>query len=261
MTVPKHLDSKANGGPAGNGATRLALSAASHDRQSPGEPRQADVPISPELLRVNVPGAIPPQVLDACSIAIRNIGHSSVKRLAVTSCRRRDGRSTIAAGLALTYVREYQRETILVEFDADHASIAETFDVPAAPGVAELIRNEAGLGACLRRVDEGLMVLPVGDGISSRDLFRNGTASRLFQMLDENCEVLVADLPPLTPGSGTVKLADLCGPVAIVIRSGAEQRDEIAAAVACLAGPVYAVLNDLRPKTPQLVRRMLGVRQ
>jgi Mrp family chromosome partitioning ATPase len=203
---------------------------------------------------------LPTQVLDACSIAIRNMGHSSVSCLGVTSCRRQEGRSTIAAGLAITQAHEYQRPTVLVDLDLEHPSLADTFGLPAAPGVVELLREEAAVGSCLQVVDENLMVVTSGDiSRASGHLLRQATARQLLAVLGTRCEVVVADLPPLTPRSGAAQLADMCGAVAIVIRSGTVDRVEIEEAVSCLTGPVYAVVNDLRPKTPRLLRRFLGL--
>lgn len=202
---------------------------------------------------------LPEAVLDACSVAARNIGHSSLERLGVTSCRRGDGRSTIAAGLAVTYGYEYQRETILVELDTERPSLAATFDLVATPGIAEVVRKQAPLDDCVRRVGGGLSVLTAGEGLRPGDLFRHSTVARLLASLQDRCEVLIADLPPLTPGAGTLHLTDLCGSVAIVVRSGSAHRDEVAAAAASLKQPIYVVLNDVQQKTPKLVRRLLGL--
>jgi Mrp family chromosome partitioning ATPase len=203
---------------------------------------------------------LPSQVLDACSIAIRNMGHASLSRLGVTSCRRQEGRSTIAAGMAIAQAHEYQRRTVLVDLDLEHPSLADTFGLSAAPGVVELLREETAVGSCLQIIDENLMVVTAGDiSSANRHLLREATATQLLAVLGSRCDVVVADLPPLTPRSGAARLADLCGAVAIVIRSGAVDRAEIEEAVSCLTGPVYAVVNDLMPKTPKLLRRFLGL--
>jgi Mrp family chromosome partitioning ATPase len=217
--------------------------------------RAADTP-----LRLGAKDLIPSEVLDACSLATRNMGYSSVKRLGVTSCRRGEGRSTIAAGLATTLACEYSRKTILVDLDLDRASQADWFGVPRGPGVAELLRGEVRPEDCPRNVDENLMLVPAGTAPGlAKHLLHGSTAMRVLESLEASCDVLVADLPPLTPGSGATQLTDLCGTVTMVVRSGAVDREEVAEAVACLTGPVYAIINDVRPRTPRLLRRFLGL--
>jgi Mrp family chromosome partitioning ATPase len=188
------------------------------------------------------------------------MGHSSIKCLAVTSCLRRDGRSTIAAGLALTHAYEYRRRTILVDLDLERPSLAERFGLQEAPGVAELLRDEVTLQPCLHQLGENLTVVTAGASASeSTHLLREAPTARILDLLEESSDVVVADLPPLTPGSGAVQLADLCSTVALVVRSGTVGRDEVAEAVGCLTGPVYGIVNDVRPSTPRLLRRLLGL--
>jgi Mrp family chromosome partitioning ATPase len=161
--------------------------------------------------------------------------------------------------MAMTQAHEYQRMTVLIDLDLERPSLAEVFGLSAVPGVAEVLRGQVAPTNCLQQVDETLTVMTAGsDANASKHLLRGTAASLLFDQLESRCEVIVADLPPLIPGSGAAHLADLCGTVAIVVRSGFVDREEVADAVACLPGPVYAVVNDLRPKTPRLLRRILG---
>jgi Mrp family chromosome partitioning ATPase len=255
MTVPENIELDPAVSDAHQGRRYSTRAPAGHARA-----RRANGTKAGDATSVASTDVLPAQVLDACSMAIRNMGHSSVSCLGVTSCRRQEGRSTIAAGIAITEAHEYQRRTVLVDLDLEHPSLADIFGLSAAPGVGELLREEAAVGSCLQIVDENLTVVTAGDtSFASSHFLRQATATQLLAVLGSRCDVVVADLPPLTPRSGAAQLADLCGAVAIVIRSGTVDRVEIEEAVACLTGPVYAVVNDLKPKTPKVLRRFLGL--
>ena len=255
MTVPKNIELDRVIDDAHQGRRYSTRASTGHART-----RRANGTTAGDTTSGTANDVLPTQVLDACSIAIRNMGRSSVSCLGVTSCKRQEGRSTIAAGVAITQAHEYQRRTVLVDLDLESPSLADTFGLPAAPGVVELLREEAALGSCLQIVDDNLMVVTAGgDSCANRHLLREAAATQLLAVLRSRGEVVVADLPPLTPRSGAAQLADLCGAVAIVIRSGTVDRVEIEEAVSSLTGPVYAVVNDLTPKTPRVLRRFLGL--
>lgn len=119
--------------------------------------------------------------------------------VAVTSSYRGEGRSSVAAGLAVGLSRETEGRVLLADLDVARPSLASRFGVHPEPGVAEHLED----GASLRVIGGGpsrkLWLLPAG----SRP---KGGTSRFVHLLSisgfyESCRQAfswtVLDLPPL----------------------------------------------------------------
>ena len=57
------------------------------------------------------------EVLDACVVALRRMGGAKLRSVGVTSAGRGEGRSTVAAAMAVIQATEYVRKTIYIELD------------------------------------------------------------------------------------------------------------------------------------------------
>jgi len=201
---------------------------------------------------------IRPEMLDACVVALRRMGGPALQSVGVTSSVRGEGRSTVAAAMAVIYASEYRRRTILVEFDAHKAPAAREFGLAEAPGVAEFIRGE-DIEACVQWVNEDLGVLVAGSDPSMATLLRGSTAEDIVDELSRHADTLVLDLPPLEKGAGGVQLVDLCESVALVVRAGVSTH-RIEEAAAALTTPPFVILNGVKSAAPRWVRRLLGMR-
>ena len=84
-----------------------------------------------------------------------------LRTVAISSCGRREGRSTTAANLALTAVRE-GRDAVLVECDLRRPSLAALLDLAPRAGLAEVVEGKADLPQALARAS-GLAVLCAGE--------------------------------------------------------------------------------------------------
>ena len=62
------------------------------------------------------------------------MGGPAARSIAVTSCHRGEGRSTVALALALLERTTYDRRTLLVELDLEHPWLATPSDCPTVRG-------------------------------------------------------------------------------------------------------------------------------
>jgi Mrp family chromosome partitioning ATPase len=199
------------------------------------------------------------EALDACLVATRRMGGAALKTVGVTSCTGGEGRSTIAAALAAIQAFEYERATLLVEFDLVRPSAARRFGLPAAPGVTDAMRGLHKLSDCIQSPGGSLSVIVAGSTVPARtDLLRTSAAEKLLESLTSLADVLIIDLPPM-PGSGAVQLADLCETQVLAVRAGRLTMQQVQDAASTLATSPFIILNGTKSATPRWMRRMLGI--
>src|SRR5262249_54762580 len=152
--------------------------------------------------------AIPPEVMDACSVALRRMGGVD-RSVAVTSASRREGRTTVAVGLAAA-AASHSRMTILLDLDFERAAIAKQAALLSNPGATDFLHGDASIGDCLQQMSDRLAIVTAGVSRHPHETAtRLGRLSGLIQQLGERCDVLIADLPPLSSGVIAASMADL----------------------------------------------------
>jgi tyrosine-protein kinase Etk/Wzc len=177
----------------------------------------------------------------------------------VTSAERGEGRSTVAAGAAVVLRTEYEQQTVLIELDLDAPSFAETFAIPRAPGLAELLRGEAVLADCVTWVQPGLGVLPAGSVHDVIDVLTRFRRSDVLSDLLAAGHAVVADLPPLPPHGTADRVVDLFPKVILVVKAGVTPQPALRAAVSILDTTPAVVLNHKESAVPRWLRRPLGL--
>ncbi len=201
-------------------------------------------------------GPVPPEVLESCAGALAGMGGPAALSIAVTSCHRGEGRSTVALALALLERTTYNRRTLLVELDLERPMLAAALGLPDGPGVAEVLRDETSVERALRWTDDDLAVLSAGD---PRDapaaLLARVAAGDLLEGLGELFETLVLDLPPLE-GTGIAALvARRCSTPLLVVRAGMAERRDLEKAVSMFDVPPPILMNGVSPRRAQAARR------
>ena len=206
--------------------------------------------------------SVRPEVLDSCSVALRRMGDSDITSVAVTSTSRREGRTTVAVGLAAAASMELGRKTILVDLDLEHAAIDQMTSVGPSPGVIEYLYREATVEDCLQPVDHLVEVVRAGlprdqAGVTAR----MGRLTDLIQQLGDRCDVLIADLPPLSSGVTTARIADLFQSVTLVVRAGGIAVPQIEETASVLAQRPFVVLNGTAVTPASRIRNMFSFRR
>jgi Mrp family chromosome partitioning ATPase len=203
--------------------------------------------------------AIRQEVIDACSIALRRMGGVD-RSVAVTSAAQREGRTTVAFGLAAAAASQ-QRPTILVDLDLERGAIARRTSLPATPGVTEFLREEASVDDCLQQTGECLAIITAGNPCSGEEV--GARLSRLADLIEElqnRSEVLIADLPPLSSGVIAPSMADLFDSVALVVRAGRVSVPHIEKSVSVLTQRPFVILNAEAVTRSSRIRRALRIR-
>jgi succinoglycan biosynthesis transport protein ExoP len=195
----------------------------------------------------------PANVLDAYRMLRVNVNrqglHGSPASIVVTSAAPGDGKTTIAANLALAYAREGRR-VLLVDCDLRRAAVHRMFRVPRGPGLAEALGGTASLQTCIQASGlSNFFVLTAGEAQSDSGQLLEGAAFRdAIAQLRGAFDVLVIDSAPVLAVADAAVLSSMVDGVIVVVRAGVTNRFDVVEVLRQLdtAGAVVlgTVIND-----------------
>jgi succinoglycan biosynthesis transport protein ExoP len=169
---------------------------------------------------------------------------SAVRILAVTSSVPGEGKSTVAASLAWS-IAHLDARVLLIDADLRHPSLARVLDLPAKPGLLEVLRGEASLARAVTQEagPEGLSVLPTSGVAETGDLLARNLHGLLRQAAG-SYDVVIVDTPPLLAGDDSTTIATMCDAVLMVVTSGQQIRrlSDAARALSAVQARVLGVL-------------------
>lgn len=126
----------------------------------------------------------------------------------ITSALGGEGKTSVASQLAASLARAW-RKTLLVDGDLRNPAAQRLFDVPAEPGLSEVLRGEATLDDAIRPTAlSRLWVVPAGhwDSHAVQALAQDGVR-QLFARLKEQYDFIVVDSCPVLPVADSLLLA------------------------------------------------------
>lgn len=125
-----------------------------------------------------------------------------------TSANPGEGKSTVAANYALIAALNQQR-VLLIDGDLRHPALHETFRVPRAPGVVDVLGGEP-ISAATRRVRSlgQLDLLPAGRAVPGvGDLMSSTRMHEFVESMAANYGLVVIDTPPVLNVSDAASVA------------------------------------------------------
>jgi capsular exopolysaccharide synthesis family protein len=191
--------------------------------------------------------------------AIRTIRNSilltdfdrSLRSVLMTSATPGEGKSTVAAHLAISHAEQHHR-TLLIDGDMRRPSVHKLFRIPNNGGLSSVIEHGVNWRELLiqPRPDIELYVLPAGPATrKATDL----VGSRLPQLLDEAAEefdLTFLDAPPLLGFPEPLQMAAAADGVIVVARAGQTDRSAVAAVLETLhhlrANSLGLILNQVK---------------
>ncbi len=169
--------------------------------------------------------------------------------IGVTSAVKGEGKSAAAANLAYTLARDLAKRTLLIDCDFKSPTLHEYFEVPARPGLTEMLNEGVAFGDCLVPI-EGLplWVLPGGNAHDRMvELSKAPELLNLFAGLRTQYDYIVLDAPPILPLADMNVLSGLADGLLMVIRAGSTPRRTVENAIHRLnpTNRVALILNDI----------------
>lgn len=147
-------------------------------------------------------------------------GRDGIHTLGVTSALPEEGKSTLVANLAAVFALA-SRKTLVIDADLHNSMISETLAPEAKAGLLEVLGDGVDPANCIWRgsgdVPDVLpVVLPDKTGVSY-DLVGSERMTHLLQDLREDYDIILIDMPPLTPVADGITLSGLLDGVLLAV--------------------------------------------
>src|ERR1700690_172354 len=150
-----------------------------------------------------------------------------LKRIVVTGTAPEEGKSMVAANLALNQSRSKVLKTLLVDGDLRRPTVASRFGCERSlPGLSECLRGEQQLADVVYKLKgSGLWFLPAGSAPENPlELMQGGRLPQLLDRLGEFFDWIIIDTPPVVPVADTTFWMKLADGVLLVMREGVSDK-------------------------------------
>ena len=143
-----------------------------------------------------------------------------LKTILVTSADIGDGKTSVAANLALSMAQR-EKEVVLIDADLRKPNIHEFFELTNDRGLVDLISGRAAIGDVLQfNNDKKVAVLTTGNmPPNPAELLSSKKMEQLLCQLEETTDVVIIDGPPLIVADAMILASKVDG-VLMVVRPG-----------------------------------------
>jgi capsular exopolysaccharide synthesis family protein len=153
-----------------------------------------------------------------------------LKRIVITSSIPEEGKSLIAANLALNQSRSKVLSTVLIDGDLRRPELASRFGFHRnLPGLSEVLRGERQLSEVVYKLEgTGLRFLPAGmTPENPLEVMQSGRLQQLLEQLDASFDWMIIDTPPVRPLADTPLWMKLADGVLLVTREGVCEKKQL----------------------------------
>ncbi len=150
----------------------------------------------------------------------------------ITSAEPNEGKSFVAANLAITFAKSMDSHVLLIDCDLRNPTVHKVFGLPdQVPGLSDLLTKKIDIKSALYKTPvEKLTIIP-GGGIphNPTELL---SSSRMMQLIEEvksryNDRYIIIDSPPPLLTAETVAVSSLVDGVIIVVRHEKTNRNTV----------------------------------
>lgn len=160
----------------------------------------------------------------------------SIRTILVTSAVPGEGKSTVAANLAVVLAQSGWR-IALVAIDFRRAGAEGLFALPRSPGLSEVLAGTRDLASVIREPMAGLRVLSSGaTPPNPSELLGSAGIKSVLATLAESVELIIVDAPPLLAVADAATAARWSDATLVVARDGLTTREAVRKARAQLDG-------------------------
>jgi Mrp family chromosome partitioning ATPase len=199
----------------------------------------------PRRIERTQPKALPRAFLDACRRAYLAMPATG-KVTGVTSASRREGRTSVAMGLATILAADTGEPTLLVDCDLEQTSFRATAGCPDAPGLGEWAQGLAQLRVVRASWPDNLYIIPSGAAPAQpARVISQLKEGKVIRQLEDQFVSIVIDLPPILDVAYGAFAAQMADQLLIVVRRGDARLEEVEKAVGLLAParPAGMIIN------------------
>jgi capsular exopolysaccharide synthesis family protein len=188
-----------------------------------------------------------------------NLQFMSVERplkvIAVTSSLPGEGKSTLAANLAIAMAAS-QNRVLLIEADFRRPSMADFFDTRGLMGLSDVLASQSSLETSVEFVGiEGLMVLPCGRRPPNpSELLGSEKMREVLVDCSAMVDLIIIDTPPLIAVTDGAIVAGVSDGVLLVVEHGRTTRHQVESSVRALEAVRARLIGSVLNKTPEKSR-------
>lgn len=163
-----------------------------------------------------------------------------------------EGKTSVAAALAMSIARESGQPTLLIDGHLRAPRVHELYGVPLSPGLAEALHGDCSLEEAVVPLFSGTIhVLPAGAlSGSAHVLLGRGAFVSAVQHLSSRYRYVVIDSPSVLGGAEALLLARVADGCLLCARrnfsGGREMRKAYEQLLAAGASPLGAILNAVK---------------
>lgn len=186
------------------------------------------LPIDSRLVCLTDQGGLAAEKFRVLGLKLRHLREQrTLKRVVVTGTAPEEGKSVVAANLALNQSRSKVLKTLLVDGDLRRPTVATRFGFDRSlAGLSECLRGERKLTEVVYKLNgSGLYLLPAGCAPENPlDLMQSGRLPELLDELGKFFDWIVIDTPPVIPVADTAFWMKLADGVLVVVREGVSEK-------------------------------------
>jgi capsular exopolysaccharide synthesis family protein len=153
---------------------------------------------------------------------------SGAKVILVTSPRPGEGKSSVAANLAVT-AAQAGRNVVLIDGDLRKPQIHRSFGVRNDRGLSTVLTGECSLSKAVKRLDaeKNLVIVPAGPPPPNpAELLLSDRLGKAIEGLARAADLVFIDAPPVLPVTDSTILAQQCDAVLLAATFGLSDRRE-----------------------------------
>ena len=169
------------------------------------------------------------------------------KRLLITSTMAEEGKSLVAANLAVALARRKQQKVLLVEGDLRRPSQAQMFGLAKLQGLSEWLRSGTSRMTTVYQLKEaGIWLIPAGTPQENpTELMQSRKLPDLLDQLNNWFDWIVIDSPPVLPIADTSVWMRLADGILLVAREGTTEKNQLKRGLEAVgtSGLVGVVIN------------------
>ncbi|MCW2495335.1 polysaccharide biosynthesis tyrosine autokinase, partial [Jatrophihabitans sp.] len=202
-----------------------------------------------DLPKVSLPVATDPrsrrsEAYRQLRTALLTLSSPQVRSIAVTSALPREGKTSVAANLAVSLSRAGHR-VVLIDADLRRPQVAQLFELPPGRGLTDVLVGRSGADDVLvAAAPAGLFLIPAGTpNAAPSELLGSARFDELVAYLVERFDFVIVDTPPVLPVTDALVIGARLDGVVVVTRLGRTTRSELRAARELIEGTSARVLG------------------
>jgi capsular exopolysaccharide synthesis family protein len=151
-----------------------------------------------------------------------------VRTLMVTSPGPAEGKSTIAANMAVVFAQQGRR-VLLVDADMRKPTMHYTFNQLNTYGLTSVLTRQMTLVKAVKETNEKDLFLLTSGPVppNPAELLSSMAMERFFREAEEQFDMIVFDTPPLMAVTDAQILANKCDGTVLIVSSGKTDKDQL----------------------------------